>query len=370
MGETRTNIDLVFRNGLKNYEVLPPPEAWNKIGPAIRARQRPLIILRVAAAAAVLLSLGFLAYMLSTRVTLPEQTDLAGLPELITPSVIISSDDSKAEAEENIPPAVIIIAQADSDVPGELIPGAVIDSQIILPVETDRTIPGMTALARYTGEDFSLRELFRPDKEEIAAPDMESLYSPPLSQTVRETGKWRISALVSPTYYTSFYSGSDELTSRLMTDEQPGFSYSGGLALAYRINKRLSVQSGLYYSSFGQELSGITAFAGFREYDYAKGNRNFGVMTTRGMVYTNNADVFLLDTRNENRIITRYTKDYFDPSKANLVYVDNSLQQNFSYLELPVILRYKLLGKALDFNLIGGLSSNILINNSVYAAID
>ncbi len=370
MGETRTNIDLVFRNGLKNFEVLPPPEAWSKIRPGIRARQRPLIIFRVAAAAAVLLSLGFLAYMLSTRVTLPEQTDLAGLPELIPPSVIISSDDREEEAEENILPAGIIIAQADSDVPGELIPAAVIDSQIILPVETDRTVPEMTALSRYIGEDFSLQELFRPDNEEVAAVDLESLYSPPVSDTEKKTGRWRISALVSPTYYTSFYSGSDEFTSRLMTDEQPGFSYSGGLALAYRINKRLSVQSGLYYSSFGQELSGITAFAGFREYDYAKGNRNFGVMTTRGMVYTNNADVFLLDTRNENRIITRYTKDYFDPSKANLVYVDNSLQQNFSYLELPVIVRYKLLGKALDFNLIGGLSSNILINNSVYAAID
>jgi len=72
MDETRTNIDLVFRNGLKNYEVLPPPEAWNNIRPAIRARQRPLIILRAAASAAVLLSVAFLAYRLSTRITMPE----------------------------------------------------------------------------------------------------------------------------------------------------------------------------------------------------------------------------------------------------------------------------------------------------------
>ncbi|NLN30198.1 MAG: PorT family protein [Bacteroidales bacterium] len=405
MGETRTNIDLVFRNGLKNYEVLPPPEAWNSIRPAIRAGQRPLlVILRIAAAAALLLSVSFFAYRLSTRVSLPEQTELAGIPDqavlagspdqtvpagspdqaalagspdqavlaaspgIQSPSVIMYPDTGETETEENNSVAKLIIAQADSAVYGELTPAA--GSRIIQPVATGRTVAEMAATAPYTGIDISLQELFRTDNEEIAAENMKSLYSPAVSETGRKTGKWRISALVSPTYYTSFYSGDDEFMSRLMTDEQPGFSYSGGLALAYSINKRLSVQSGLYYSSFGQELSGITSFAGFQAYDYAKGNRNFGVMTTRGMVYTNNADVFLLDTRNENRIVTRYTRDYFDPSKADLVYVDNSLHQNFSYLELPVVLRYKLLGRALDFNLIGGLSSNILINNSVYAAID
>jgi hypothetical protein len=35
-----------------------------------------------------------------------------------------------------------------------------------------------------------------------------------------------------------------------------------------------------------------------------------------------------------------------------------------------VIVRYKLIDKTIDFNLVGGLSSNLLVNNSVYASIE
>ena len=37
---------------------------------------------------------------------------------------------------------------------------------------------------------------------------------------------------------------------------------------------------------------------------------------------------------------------------------------------MPVILRYKLIDKSIDFNLIGGLSYNLLVNNSVHTVID
>jgi hypothetical protein len=37
---------------------------------------------------------------------------------------------------------------------------------------------------------------------------------------------------------------------------------------------------------------------------------------------------------------------------------------------MPVIFRYKLVDKSIDFNLIGGLSYNLLVNNSVHTVID
>ncbi|HPM18639.1 MAG TPA: hypothetical protein PK288_06660 [Bacteroidales bacterium] len=37
---------------------------------------------------------------------------------------------------------------------------------------------------------------------------------------------------------------------------------------------------------------------------------------------------------------------------------------------MPLILRYKLIDKDLDFNLIGGFSYNMLINNSVYTYVN
>ena len=157
---------------------------------------------------------------------------------------------------------------------------------------------------------------------------------------------------------------------RLMASEQPLISYSGGVALSYKINKRFSIQSGLYYSSLGQEIDGINSFGGFQKYDYTKGDHNFEVLTTNGTVYTNNADVFLISTSPGERILTNYTNDVFDPEKANLQYINNTLIQNFSFLELPVVLRYKIVDKTIDFNLIGGISYNMMVNNSVYTMID
>jgi hypothetical protein len=116
-------------------------------------------------------------------------------------------------------------------------------------------------------------------------------------------------------------------------------------------------------------VGGINSFAGFREYDYTKGDHNFEVLTSSGRIYTENADIFLLDNSGD-RVVTRYTNDVFDPTKANLSYINNSLFQNFSYIEMPVILRYKLIDKSIDFNLIGGLSYNLLVNNSVHTVID
>jgi hypothetical protein len=154
-----------------------------------------------------------------------------------------------------------------------------------------------------------------------------------------------------------------------MSTEEPLFSYSGGVAFSYKISKRFSIQSGLYYSSLGQKVDGIYSFSGFQKYISSKGGPNFEVPTTSGTVYTSNPDVFLAAYGN-GKVLTAYTNDVFDPQKASLQYISNSLTQNLSYLELPVILRYKIIDKTIGINLIGGLSYNLLVNNSAYAMKD
>jgi hypothetical protein len=175
--------------------------------------------------------------------------------------------------------------------------------------------------------------------------------------------------MASPTYYLRPELSSNDIANQINSSEQSKISYSGGVSFAYKISKKLSIQSGLYYSSIGNEVDGINSFAGFRQYDYTKGDHNFEVLTSSGRIYTENSDVFLLDNSGD-RVLTRYTNDVFDPTKANLSYINNSLFQNFSYLEMPVILRYKLIDKSIDFNLIGGLSYNLLVNNTVRTVVD
>ena len=368
MDDRWANIDLVFRNGLKQYEVLPPAEVWNNIKPVIRKKSLPFIVLRAAAMLAVLLSLSFIAYRLSVQLsTVPEINTIAQAPESESRSVSDNDELPPVNAgttvrqpvtseafEPEIQPEIYIIPHNDLNI---------IRSVIFQP-EADRiSINDRTAVR----PDFLVISQTRIDAVSFEENETTEIPSVPAKG---EPNRWTIAALVSPTYYTNFYSGNREAATQMKSEEQPLFSYSGGVAFSYKINGRLSVQSGLYYSSFGQELSGITTFGGFQQYDYTKGDHNFKVLTSSGIVYTNNADVYLLDNLSDNRIATMYTNDVFDPAKANLQYMDNSLRQNFSYLELPVIMRYKLIDKTIDFNVIGGLSSNVLVNNAVYTSMD
>ncbi len=375
MDEKRANIDLVFRNGLKDYEVLPPTEVWNNIRPVVRNKQRPLIILRTAATIAILLSLTFLAYRMNRQINGSVENNLITLNdesesrqttpvrESITPlqNFLTPSDASSANTNRYI--RTYFPDNSEQD-----IPSTASDPD---PVQNVTYLAGSDniSVSESSSRVYDLLLLFETADTKIKTEDPATLFAPEILPE-KKTEKWSIAALMSPTYHTNFYPGNDQAASRLGEDEQPLFSYSGGVAFSYKLNKRVSVQSGLYYSSFGQELSGITSFGGFQPYDYTKSGRNFEVLTTSGLVYTSNADIFLIDSRSDSRLTTRYTKDYFDPTKANLQYIDNSLRQNFSYLELPLIVRYKLIDKTIDFNLVGGLSSNLLVNNSVYAAVD
>jgi len=367
----RANIDLLFRNGLKDYEVLPPIEAWNNIFPVIRKKQRPVILFRNAALIAVLLSLSFLAYRYSREISLSFQNPLlaggeesammtgntgnTGNRRLISVAgnrerTASQMDVTNQQTESDKFPDDVNILSSEEEIMDRAL-NLVPNNNIKIPVIINPLAGISYNINNFADIDYEGLNGFYYEEQKI------------------KMDRWSITAMASPTYYLRPELASSEISSQINSSEQSRISYSGGVSFAYKINKKLSIQSGLYYSSIGNEVDGITSFAGFRQYDYTKGDRNFEVLTSSGRIYTENADVFLLDYSGD-RVLTRYTNDIFDPAKANLTYMSNSLYQNFSYLEMPVILRYKIIDKSIDFNLIGGLSYNLLINNSVHTMID
>ncbi len=369
MDDRGANIDLVFRNGLKDYEVLPPQEVWNSIHPVIRRKQKPVILLKAAALIIVLFSLSLFAYRLSRNITrefndsmlasnveyaYPENTPVINRPVAITTKEDISKSIYKNEiitstfnAPEN--PESIIFVSSSNGLSGQP-SGSLID---------DSTPDSGPQLASLNTSDNSFFEI----------EDINSSFLP-LNENLKPAERWSVSALASPTYNSSFNTGKNELMNQLLATEQPMVSYSGGVALTYKINKRFSIQSGIFYSSVGQEVGGINSFGGFQKYDNTKGSRNFEVLTSSGLVYTKNADVFLSSDGPVERVLTEFNNDVFDPEKASLNHLNDNLLQNFSYLELPVLLRYKLVDRTIDLNLIGGVSYNMLVNNSVYTMVD
>jgi hypothetical protein len=376
MDERSANIDLAFRNGLKDFEVLPPPDVWNCIDGRLAAKAKPHYLMRVAAFLAIAMTLSILAYRWNGKAPASLDNETIAMNEESTslsagnksaipvsharntgnpaaPELNIITDDS-SDASETV--------QNDNSVSVVYMPR----TNLMFPVRTSSLNTIVHQPSVFTGTATN----------SLTVDDVNKEYSDYLAgnstadNSINSTGRWSISALATPTYYGKISSSNDNLSKQIMESEQPVVSYTGGVALAYKISKRLSIQSGLFYSSIGQELDGINSFSGFQKYDNTKGDHNFEILTTNGTIYTNNADVFISATNNTERIITSYTKDVFDPQKASLEYVNSSMKQSFSYLELPVFLRYKVVDRTFGFNLIGGLSYNMLVDNSVYTMID
>ena len=61
MDDVRGNIDLIFRNGLKDFEVLPPPGVWDNIRPTIHKENKLIHYYKAAAVIALLVSMSFIS---------------------------------------------------------------------------------------------------------------------------------------------------------------------------------------------------------------------------------------------------------------------------------------------------------------------
>jgi opacity protein-like surface antigen len=368
MADSRANIDLVFRNGLKDFEVLPPPEVWDNIHHVVKTKFNYLPLLKTAAAVAAIASMSFLAYRWGMEVS------SGHLPEMV------AVNQESVYPEVNLNPAVIYDKAVKSAmiVPVRQVDGVV--ESVSLPesgiVANSLSDNAGINISRKLMADHQvlpgLQDPFTIKYAKVSSPELEAVNYNFVQENIEipVMERWSISAIASPTYYSQFTSSGNDLAQKIMASDQNQVSYTGGVGLSYKINSRFSIQSGLYYSSIGQEVSGISAYSGFQEYAVAKGDRNFEVLTTNGTVNTNNPDIFLSSYSLPERILTTYTIDVFDPVKANLSYVSSTLYQDMSFLELPVIVRYKVVDRKVGLNLIGGMSYNFLVNNSVYALLD
>ncbi|HAM11434.1 MAG: hypothetical protein A2X05_07570 [Bacteroidetes bacterium GWE2_41_25] len=368
MADSRANIDLVFRNGLKDFEVLPPSEIWDNIHPVIKRRKSPLPLLRAAAAVAVIVSLGFLAYRWSMEASL----DL--IPESVAenqqlPSSVAATVTSVISGEKNRNVRVVSTRPVNTE--PEISPVSLPEKEII-PVSEKVSYSVPSYLLTDYQSVKGLQNTSDRKNTKVVYPEIKPVTYEYFQENIEMPAmdRWSVTAMASPTYYSQFTSSGNDLAKKLMESDQTRVSYTGGVSLAYRINSRFSIQSGLYYSTLGQEMNGITAYSGFQKYDNSKGGPNFKVLTANGTVQTNNSDIFLSSYSLPERILTYFTNDIFDPVKASLSYVSSTLFQDMSFLELPVVVRYKVIDRKVDLNLIGGMSYNFLLGNVVYAEKD
>lgn len=372
MVKSDSNIDILFRKGLSNIEALPPESVWDDIQPLLRKNRRGLFF-KIAAGLAVLTSLGLMAYFFTG--TAPQednsmQTASAGeLSTLFDASYINIAVDN----EDNVPGRET--GSFYSETGAFYSDNREEDAKQVNDEPVTRSADPATSGHRmvnleYTSPDKNTLRFADAPAAVSARTDYESVQvTDILPVEPAEEGKikkWELGAMVSPTYLSTNLNSTNDLLKEVENNESPVLSYTGGFSISYRMTGRLSVQTGLYYSSLGRDVTGVTSYSGFTPYASSKSGVIFGVETTSGTISSTNRDIYLADGEG-NRIDGFYTTDNFDPAKSDLVPFGDRLRQSFEYLQVPLILRYKLIDRKIAFNVLGGMSYNFLVGNQTWA---
>lgn len=422
MFEREPNIDIVFRNGLKNLEVLPPSGVWDNIPPMAVKRPRTRVIGAVAAGAAALLSLSLIATWYVRHNTAPvilsEAVQPAGeakvIPIDIAAARVINRDrgtaDGASAGSETLPGAAgtASIASGLPEAAGEIssmvslpLAGLYSSSPLTL-LNADGAKSRLALSGRSSLEAVPLfadpatiipvhqgsvsRWLLLPVPSSVGSAGKATVRSSPLMAEeitiVRSASspernaplqpgeratagrlRFLVGASLAPSMGLS-HAGDNERMAELLGSEKSMPAFSAGVSLGYRISDRLTIQSGIAMASMSQTINDVRVYAGLTDYYAVKSGYLYSVETASGVIRAGNTDLYLTDSR--ERVTTLIHDNVADPSKYNLTHIGSDIQQTFRFLEVPLILRYKLLDRKVGLNLSGGVAYGVLIENEAF----
>lgn len=367
MQDKRSDIDIVFRNGLKDYEALPPACAWDNIAPALKSMRIRRSWIGIAASVAVLTLLTSAAWLAGLLVN---QGALSG-------GLISSLEDTSPNLTTNTPVIALngsITGNGDnSGISVDAVPiPLTFRGRPIERVITQTEVPVVqTESYKEVTEKVSPSDIIR---EGLTLTMVESIFPDPWTLPDKLSGtkekkidRWAMGAGFAPSMILKQNTTGSEELNNMIENEKMMVSYTGGLSLSYSFNRRITINTGISYSNIAQRVTGLSTYTGFAPIIATKGKSDILVSTSAGKIVSSNPDIYVSDYMG-NRVSTAYGADVFDPVKSDLPFAGTDLMQNFGYLEMPLFVRYKLVDRKLDINVLGGVSYSFLVTNSVHAS--
>ncbi len=200
-------------------------------------------------------------------------------------------------------------------------------------------------------------------------------YSDLITPELPKFNHWSIEGQVAPQYsYRNIprVAGSSPSKKQFNSQEEGLVAYAGGIKISYETTSRLSFQIGVVYSVIGQTLKDVYAIAqpyavntSILEGGSSKvGNNSLGTIPKQGpssesIIYVKSA---LADVVNNSLLLNN---SYDKTNVINASTSDVRIVQQQKYIEIPLLARYILFDKKIGIHVVGGISTNVLVDNSV-----
>ncbi|NKI31145.1 hypothetical protein [Croceivirga thetidis] len=171
-------------------------------------------------------------------------------------------------------------------------------------------------------------------------------------------GKWSISPSVAPVYFNAIGQGSPIHSNFSENGKAGKVNLSYGVAVGYEVGKRLKIRSGVHRVNMGYGTEDIQFSSS------VEGSTNAMI---DNIDYNSTSRSLVVQSRKSSG-----TESLSDGPTANAELAANtnpalngSMVQQLGYFEVPMELNYALVDKKFGVNLIGGISSLFLVDNSV-----
>ncbi|MEL6305667.1 MAG: hypothetical protein AAFQ20_12870 [Bacteroidota bacterium] len=166
-------------------------------------------------------------------------------------------------------------------------------------------------------------------------------------------GKWSVGPSIAPVFFGSNGEGSPIHSEFQGASKTGNVNLSYGLTVAYNIGKRLKIRSGVHRVDFGYDTNDVEFSSSVSSSTNAQIDNISYNDTSRNLVLRNSRNA-----APEGQA----TADVF--SEETSVF-DGRMIQQFGYIEVPFELDYALMDKKFGINVIGGISSLFLVDNSI-----
>ncbi len=400
--DEKKHIDRLFQEKLKDFEVFPDAEVWKNIEEQLVKKKKRRVVplwLRLGGAAAILLLLvsGGI-WMYNSQRTIPKLPDTNSIitdvnsedkNENLDENNVLNPERKQQDAAKRDEELVIVPQEQDHTLKNTpkrtyivATPKNIEKKKILDTSNEDNSLANEHSLAQLNQEEDkkSTKEIQdikvldktqetvialnsktdqtqeSQDKKDITEAIKENETEVALLEKDDDAKKWSVGSTVAPVYFNTLSKGSP-IHSALASNEKnsrPSLSY--GVKVNYKINKRLSLQSGVNSLDLSYQTEGVTALVT---------STNSLTNDTNINTNVNGLKVITLAAPSSSANADLQSQELAANGERTFNNLSGDLNQSLSYIEIPMEAKYALVQKKVGVNLIGGVSTYVLYRNTV-----
>jgi hypothetical protein len=392
MNEELNNMDKIFREKLENFTEEPPVFVWDNIQATLSGQQRRKRMVWYSwSAVAALLVFAFLAgwyfnesaemqepRMVETEggisgekqniekqiASVPEKDDVQVAPELDEASRFLADVAEKESApqmpEENM---------SGSETIEENRMLALADLGFIKSIEPNEIkLAGTEQIA--TQPEKSQQE----PAEEIFSWEQKVIHenARQFSSVGKNNTGWKFGVNVSPGYSSYSAKHGSVYASNMTYEANDGnANLSGGISVQYKTGKRISIESGVYYAQNGQKTGSSPQLFGNRvetDYMFAPADKNYfnTAVNLAGNRMAMNSTAGIIEFEGLPKGAEIAANLETAGTYGNSLLTSGELAQVFDFVEIPLYLRYLLIDRKMDVELVGGVNAGLVVGNNAF----